>query len=165
MHEVPEDIRALQALLDRSYAGAGEHLRSIITPEWRLNAEELCEELQGMCLLSLATVTSRCEPIVGAVDGIFYRGKLWFGSADNSVRFRHIRVRPQVSVTHTRGEELVVTVHGRAHEIDKSTGEHDGFRACLRDVYGPDWESWGYWESAPYAWIEPRVMFAAAFKR
>lgn len=165
MHEIPGDIRELQSLLDRSYQRAGDHLRSIITPARRLSADEVCAELQGMTLLSLATVNSRCEPIVGAVDGIFYRGRFWFGSAENSLRFRHIRARPQVSATHTRGEELVATVHGVAHEIDKSGGEHNGFKECLRAVYGPDWESWGYWESAPYAWIEPRVMFAATLKR
>ena len=165
MHETPEDIRDLQVLLDESYARSGEHLRTIITPKRRLSAEEVCAELQDMSLLNLATVNSRCEPIVGPVDGVFYRGRLWFGSAENSLRFRHIRARPQVSATHTRGEELVVTVHGKAHEIDTSTGEYDGFKECLREVYGPDWESWGFWESAPYAWIEARVMYAASFKK
>jgi hypothetical protein len=99
------------------------------------------------------------------VDGIFYKGLLWFGSAENSVRFRHLRARPQVSATHTRGEELGVTVHGVAREIDKASGKYDGFRDCLREVYGPQWDTWGYWESAPFAWIEPRVMFAVTFKQ
>jgi len=117
-----------------------------------------------MTLLSLATVNSRCEPIMGPVDGVFYRRNLWFGSAGNSLRFRHIRARPQVSATHTRGEDLVVTVHGKAIEIDKGSGDYEDFKECLREVYGNDWDSWGYWETAPYAWIEPRVMFAASFK-
>jgi nitroimidazol reductase NimA-like FMN-containing flavoprotein (pyridoxamine 5'-phosphate oxidase superfamily) len=164
MHESPDEIARLQALLDASYEKAGAHLKSIITPKRRLSAEEVCAELQGMTLLSLATVNSRCEPIVGPVDGIFFRGLLWFGSAENSLRFRHLRARPQVSATHTRGEELVVTVHGVAREIDKASGKFEDFRECLREVYGPQWESWGYWETAPYAWIEPRVMFAASFK-
>jgi hypothetical protein len=116
-----------------------------------------------MTLLSLATVSPRCRPVVGPVDGIFYRGVFWFGSAENSVRFRHIRARPDVSATHTRGEELVMTVHGAAREIDKMGGEFEGFHECLREIYGPDWDSWGYWESAPYAWIEPRKMFPARF--
>jgi hypothetical protein len=165
MHETAEDIARLQRLLDDSYEKAGEHLRSIIRPERRLTAHEVCDELQGMTLLSLATVTARCEPIVSPVDGVFYKGLLWFGSAENSVRFRHIRARPQVSATHTRGEELVVTVHGVASEIDKASGDYDGFRDCLREVYGPQWDSWGFWDSAPFAWIEPRLMFAATFKQ
>jgi len=165
MRETPDDIARLQRLLDDSYARAGEHLRSIMTPERRLSAEQVCAELQGMTLLALSTVTSRCEPIVGPVDGICYRGLLWFGSAENSVRFRHIRVRPQVSATHTRGEELVVTAHGLAHEIDKTVGDWEELKDVFREVYGPQWDTWGFWGKAPYAWIEPRVMFAASFKQ
>src|ERR1700733_7394717 len=58
VHEPPEDIVALQELLDRSYDGAGRHLRSITTPERRVNAEELVELLTGMCLLVVATGTA-----------------------------------------------------------------------------------------------------------
>jgi hypothetical protein len=163
MHETSEDIARLQRLLDESYEKAGEHLRSIIGPERRLSAQQVCDELQGMTLLSLATVTARCEPIASPVDGIFYRGLLWFGSGEKSVRFRHLRARPQVSATHSRGEELVVTVHGIAHELDKSSAEGAAYREVLREVY-PLYDSWGHWQSAPYAWIEPRVMFAATFK-
>lgn len=165
MHETPEDFERLQTLLDTSYAKAGAHLRDIITSEVRLNAEDLSEELTGMTLLSLATVNSRGEPFVSPVDSFFYRGLFWFGSADNSLRFRHIRTNPAVSATHIRGEEFVVTVHGRAVEIDKVSGDYDGFRDVLRDFYGGDWDSWGYWEKAPYAYIEPRTMFAALFTR
>jgi nitroimidazol reductase NimA-like FMN-containing flavoprotein (pyridoxamine 5'-phosphate oxidase superfamily) len=164
MHETDEQLAALQLLLDESYAHAGAHLRSIITPERRLSAEQVVATLKGMCLLNLATVTAGCAPVVGPVDGVFYQGKFWFGSAQSSVRFRHIRARPQVSAAHTRGEELVVTVHGTARVIDVTTGEYDGLKDIYREVYGPEWDSWGYWGNAPYAWIEPRRMFAAAFK-
>lgn len=165
MHETPKDIERLQRLLDDSYERSGEHLRSIITPELRLSAQDVCQELQGMTLLNLATVTSRSEPIVSPVDGVFYRGLLWFGSSEKSVRFRHIRARPQVSATHTRGETLVVTVHDTPREIDKRSGKYEGFKDVLREVYGPQWDSSGYWESAaPFAYIEPRVMFAAMFR-
>lgn len=75
MHETPADLAELQQLLDRSYAAAGAHLLRIHTPERRLGAEQVAERLAGMCLLSLATVTSDCRPIVGPVDGFFYRGR------------------------------------------------------------------------------------------
>ena len=58
MHETAEDLARLQELLDRSYASAGEHLLRIHTPERRLTAEQVCERLQGMSLLALATVSS-----------------------------------------------------------------------------------------------------------
>src|SRR4051794_30075773 len=122
MHETPEDLAALQELLDRSYASAGPHLLAIHTPERRLTAEQLSERLTGMRLLALATVTADGRPIVGPVDGVFFRGAFHFGSSPESLRFRHIRLRPQVSATHLPGEELAVTVHGRASIVDASDG-------------------------------------------
>jgi nitroimidazol reductase NimA-like FMN-containing flavoprotein (pyridoxamine 5'-phosphate oxidase superfamily) len=144
VHETAGDLIALQALIDASYAAAGPHLLSIHEPERRLSAEQVSERLTGMCLLALATVTRDCRPIVGPVDGIFFRGAFYFGSAANSVRFRHIRDRPQVSATHLPGEELAVTVHGRAVPIDIAAPEHAAFRQTLLDayvpIYGEGWE-------------------------
>jgi nitroimidazol reductase NimA-like FMN-containing flavoprotein (pyridoxamine 5'-phosphate oxidase superfamily) len=165
MRETPDDVNKLQQLLDASYDRAGRHLKSIITPERRLTAEEVCRELQGMTLLALATVNSHGEPIVSPVDGVFFHSVFLFGSGPDSLRFKHIRARPQVSATHLRGEELVVTVHGTAHEIDKRSGDWEELKEVYREVYGEEWDSWGYWDSdAPYAWIEPRAMFAASFR-
>src|SRR5213083_2045991 len=132
MRETPDDLAALQDLLDRSYAAAGPHLRRIITPERRLTAEQVSQRLSGMCLLALATVTSDGRPIVGPVDGIFFRGAFHFGSAPDSLRFRHIRARPRVSATHLPGEELAVTVHGTAVPVDIRI---DPFRRALLEVY------------------------------
>jgi pyridoxamine 5'-phosphate oxidase len=162
VHESATETAALQVLLDRSYAKAGPHLLSIHTPERRLGAEQLCERLTGMCLLALATVTADGRPIVGPVDGIFYRGAFHFGSSPDSVRFAHIRRRPQVSATHLPGEELAVTVHGRAVPIDVSAAENDGFRQTLLEIYvpryGPEWEE--FLDSGPvYARIEAERMF------
>jgi uncharacterized pyridoxamine 5'-phosphate oxidase family protein len=162
MHESTADLEWLQRVLDESYAGAGTHLRSIFTPERRLAADRLSKILRGVCILHLATVTASGAPIVAPVDGLFFRGRFWFGSAEHSVRFKHIRKRPHVSAAHTRGEDLCVIVHGRAIEIDKSSPHYARFREYNREVYGPDWDRWGYWESSPYAWIEPRRMYAAA---
>ena len=144
MHERPEDLAALQALLDRSYRNASGHLLGIHTPERRLSAEQLSERLAGMCLLALATVSSDGRPILGPVDGIFYRGEFHFGSSPDSVRARHIRKRPFVSATHAPGEELAVTVHGRAVPVDLRAEENSGFRDTLLEVYvpryGANWE-------------------------
>ncbi len=115
-----------------------------------------------MCLLALATVTGDGRPIVGPVDGIFYRGAFHFGSAPDSVRFRHIRRRPHVSATHLPGEELAVTVHGRAVPIDVGAEEHADFRRTVLDIYvpryGPEWENL-LDSGAVYARIEADRMF------
>lgn len=76
------------------------------------------------------------------------------------MRFRHIDARPQVSATHLPGEELAVTVHGRAVPVDVSAGE---FRQMLLDIYvpryGPEWET--FLDSGPvYARIDADRMFA-----
>jgi nitroimidazol reductase NimA-like FMN-containing flavoprotein (pyridoxamine 5'-phosphate oxidase superfamily) len=163
MHETPADIEALQELLDRSYARAGPHLLRIHTPERRLRAEQVAERLQGMCLLVLATATADGRPITGPVDGLFHRGSFHFGSSPDSVRFRHIGARPQVSATHLPGEELAVTVHGRAVPVDVGDPEHAGLRQALLDIYvpryGPGWEK-EFLDSGPlYARIEAERMF------
>ena len=158
MHETREDIAALQELLDRSYAAAGPHLRSITTPERRVGAKDLVRELTGMCLLVVATVTADCRPIAGPLDGIFYRGAFHFGTAPDSVRYRHLLARPQVSATHMPREEFAVNVHGRAAPVEIA----GGFRETLLEVYvpryGPDWEQ--FLDSGPvYMRIDADRMF------
>jgi uncharacterized pyridoxamine 5'-phosphate oxidase family protein len=165
MHETPEDLRALQELLDRSYASAGRHLRSITTPERRVDAEGLVERLNGMCLLVLATVTADGRPIAGPVDGVFYRGAFHFGTASGSVRYRHLRARPHVSATHLPAEEFAVTVHGRAVPVDVRAG---GLREALLEVYvpryGPEWEE--YLDGGPvYTRIDADRMYTFQMKR
>jgi hypothetical protein len=140
MHETEEDLEALRALIDRSYAAAGPHLLSIHSPERRLTAGQVCSHLTGMRLLALATVSSAGRPVVGPVDGIFFRGAFHFGSSPESVRARHIAARPWVSATHLPGEELAATVHGRAEQVDVSSGL---FRETLLGIYVPRYgESW-----------------------
>jgi nitroimidazol reductase NimA-like FMN-containing flavoprotein (pyridoxamine 5'-phosphate oxidase superfamily) len=158
MYETADDLRRLQDLLDRSHAAAGPHLRSIITDERRLDARALADRLTGMCLLVLATVTADGRPIAGPVDGVFYRGAFHFGSSPQSVRFRHIARRPHVSATHLPGEELSVTVHGKAVPVE-TTGD---FRKALLDLYvpryGAEWET--FLDSGPvYARIDADRMF------
>lgn len=165
MHETPQDIAALQKLLDRSYETAGSHLLSIHTEERRLPAEQVAARLTGMRLLALATVTGDGRPIVGPVDGIFLRGAFHFGSSPDSIRVRHIRVRPQVSATHLPGEELAVTVHGRAVPVDVQGADGTGLRRALLEIYvpryGAEWEE--FLDSGPvYYRIEAERMFTFA---
>jgi hypothetical protein len=166
MYETEQDLTDLQLLLDHSYERAGAHLTSIFTSELRLPAGEVADMLKGMQLLNLATVTKACEPRVGPVDGLFYRGHFWFGSSQDSVRFRHIRQRPQVSATHTRGEDLAIVVHGRAcmaaTVADLSSGQDPywaGFSRFAVEVYGEGWLNWN--AAASYARIDAEVMFAS----
>ncbi len=163
MHERPSDLTDLQALLDRSTVGVGPHLSSIFSPERRLTAAQLTERLTGMRLLTLATVTAAGEPRTAPVDGLFYRGRFWFGSAPDSARFRHIRARPAVSATHLPGESLAVIVHGTCALIDIDDAAMSGLRDLCLEIYGPGWMEWG--PPAQYARIDADRMFTFAMPR
>lgn len=160
MHETPTELEALQKLLNKSYQNAGKHLLSIHQEDWRLSASDLSAILSGVCVLNLATINLEGAPIVAPVDGLFLGGKFWFGSAEASVRFSHIRRDSRVSAAYTVGEEISIVVHGRANEIDTSNGKYERFHDYCRETYGPKYDEWGYWEKAPFAWIEARRMYA-----
>jgi len=133
VRETPEEIDRLQVLLDRSAAGAGGHLRGILSEERRLSAARLCERLQGMRLLTVATVTAE---------------------------------RPSVSATHLPGEELAVTVHGRAELFDLASPDGAELRQAMLDHYlplqGPQFETWLDELDAVGARIEADKMFTFA---
>ncbi|MGZ4345191.1 MAG: pyridoxamine 5'-phosphate oxidase family protein [Solirubrobacteraceae bacterium] len=162
MHETPEDLAELAALLHDSYANAGPHLLAIHDPARRATPEEIVARLQGMRLLVLATVSAKGRPLTGPVDGIFYRGAFHFASSHDSTRIRHIRVRPCVSATHLPGEEFAVTVHGMAQILEMSAPENAGLRQTLLDIYTPQYgESWEeFMDAATYARIDAERMFA-----
>jgi nitroimidazol reductase NimA-like FMN-containing flavoprotein (pyridoxamine 5'-phosphate oxidase superfamily) len=166
VRETAADLERLQHLLDASYDAAGPHLVRIITPERRLSAEQVAETLTGMRLLALSTITADGRPIVGPVDGVFLRGSFHFGSAPDSVRARHIEARPHVSATHLPGEELAVTVHGRALPVEVKAVEGAELREALLEIYvsryGESWEE--FLDSGVRYWrIEAERMFTFQF--
>jgi hypothetical protein len=146
MLETPEELDSLQQILDRSAAGAGPHLRDIITDDRRLSAAQLSEKLQGMRLLVVATVTADGRPLAGPVDGYLLHGSFYFSSGRNSVRMRHLAARPAVSATYLPGEELAVTVHGRAELFDVNDPSRGELREAMLGHYlplqGPAFETW-----------------------
>jgi hypothetical protein len=164
MHETAAELGALQRILDRSYASAGQHLRSIHHPQMRMRADEVCVTLTGVCIADLATVSSRNRPFVAPVDALFLGGVLWFGSAPNSLRFKHIRRNPHVSAAVTRGEEISILVHGLAHEIDTASGDYERLHEYCREVYGAQYDGYGFWGKVPFAWIEPERMYAVRMR-
>ncbi len=163
MHETAQDIGWMQDLLDRSYAAAGEHLRSITTPARRIPAAELPLLLEGVQIVDLATVTRDGRPRVAPVDGLFYRAHFYFSSAKSSLRHRNLRTRPVVSAAHTRGEEMSVTVHGTAHLFTLDDPAYEGFRSYCYEVYvpryGEEWKRFANDKDIFYARIDPELMF------
>ena len=163
MLETPAETGRLQDLLDRSAAGAGTHLRDIITDERCLSAARVCELLRGMRLLVAATVTADGRPLAGPVDGYFLHGSFCFSSGRNSVRMRHLAARPAISASYLPGEELAVTVHGRAELFDVADPAGGALRQAMLDHYlpkqGPAFEAWLDQENPIGARIAADKMF------
>ena len=163
MHETPDEIEQLQDLLDRSAAGAGPHLRSIITDERRLSAEELCARLTGMRLLVLSTVTADGRPLSGPVDGYLLHGSFYFSSGR--------RLGPYAPPGHPSGGERRAPARrgsgcyrprpGRA--LRAFGPAHSDLRQAMLDHYlpqqGPAFETWLDEADALGARIEAERMF------
>jgi general stress protein 26 len=110
-----------------------------------MNAGELTERLQGMRLITVATATADGRPLTGPFDGYFLHGSWWFSSGPESVRIRHLKARPAVSVTYLPGEELSVTVHGQAELFDLHGPECAELRQAMLDHYLPKQPGFQEW--------------------
>lgn len=142
MLETPEETAALQALLDRSLATAGPHLRDIFSTA-RATARDLIERMPGMQLLTVATASRDGRPFAGAVDGYLLHGELWFSSEANALRTRHLRRNPAVSATWLPGEHAQLIVHGSAELMPFGDERAAPLRQAMLDHYvpreGPEW--------------------------
>lgn len=170
MRESSADRRELQALLDRSFATAGPHLRSIFDARHRVDADALAAALDGVFEMHLATVAGDGAPLVAPVDGIFFRGHVWFGLVAGSVRDRHLRRDPRVSASYAR-DSFALIVHGTARPVDEAGEAFAEYDELMRDLYvglyGAGWIEWYEQlrrERSPGAgflgYIEARAMFA-----
>jgi len=163
MLETAQELANLQSLLNASMASAGPHLRDVITDERRLTAVQLTERLQGMRLLVLATVTADGRPLTGPVDGYLLHGTFWFSTATSSVRRRHLARRPACSATHLPGDELCVTVRGRAEVRALDDPANADLLQAMLDEYlpkvGPEFEQGLEEMDAVGVRIVPEKMF------
>ena len=166
MPETPEEIDRLQDLLDRSAAGAGPHLRGIISDDRRLSAVQVCERLQGMRLLVAATVTADGRPLAGPVDGYFLHGSFSSARAGTRCGCATWPPVPPSAPLSLAGEELAVTVHGRAELFDVSDPDRGELRQAMLDYYlprqGPAFEAWLDQADAVAARIDAGKMFTFA---
>lgn len=171
MHENPEDLEELQRRLDESWATGGARITSMFGPERRASAEDVAAKLVGVFMIDLATVTARGEPLVAPVDGMFYRGRLWFSLAPGAERARHLHARPQTSATYVeRDPGACLIVHGSAVLVDESHALFTGFDRFVRGLYGlavdvAKDEQRTQLEPEFTGYIEPRRIYAQDFPK
>lgn len=168
MHESERELVELDELLTRSAASSGEHLRTAFDQERRLDAAALSAALQGIFEMHLAVLSGSGAPLVAPVDGIFFRGRVWFGLPARSLRAKLVRWDARVSASFNDPPRAFI-VHGTAVEAPESASETREFGDLVRrlygDLYGPAWLDWfeGLDHSGSFTGhIEPRVMFAKA---
>ncbi|MFG1941369.1 pyridoxamine 5'-phosphate oxidase family protein [Nonomuraea sp. NPDC048826] len=160
MRETPEELEALQALLDASLSRSTSHLRSIINTDRTLTAAQLTQVLTGMCTLALSTVTAKGEPRISGVDGHFLHGMWHFGTARDAAKARHLAARPAASAAHLRGEDLGVFTHGTAEILNPRSGPASphwpDLLAYLKNFYGDDAFDWE--QEVVYYRLRPQWM-------
>ena len=143
MKETPEELAALQRLLDSSIAGSGAHLTGIVSAPRRLTARQLVTALTGMKVLVVATVTAAGEPRTSCVDGHFLNGTWMFGTSADAVKARHLRARPALSATHADGERMAVFTHGTAEYITTDDPRFEPYDTHFIAHYGSSSRDWG----------------------
>jgi hypothetical protein len=156
MYEDEQDLDELQALLDRSLAGASEHLRSIVTEGRTPSAQVLAEKLTGMNTLALSTVSAQGRPRISGVDGHFLRGRWVFTTSGTAVKARDMRKRASISAAHLRGDTFGVFVHGEAEFLERDHPDREWIQQHLTNHYGSSPDEWG--EVIVYVRIRPRWM-------
>lgn len=163
MHETPDEVTALQRLLDTSHASATAHLRGIIDGERTIAAGEMTALLTGMRVLSVATVTASGQPRISALDGHFLHARWIFSTSGTAAKARHLRSRPAVSAAYIEGEALAVFTHGR---VDFIAPGSDDFRTVVEYLtahYGSSPLSWG--DDIVLCRVQPTWMVGYAFKK
>jgi len=143
MYETREEIDRLQELLDGSRRKSTSHLQEIIAGEHALSAEALLPHLDGMRVVSLATVTAKGEPRISAVDGHFIHGFWTFGTDGRSAKARHLAMRPAVSAAYIDGERIGFFTHGTVAPLDDADPLLPEIIEHWTRHYGTDPRTWG----------------------
>jgi uncharacterized pyridoxamine 5'-phosphate oxidase family protein len=159
--ETEDDIRGLQALLDRTLARANPHLLEIVKPERRLDAHQVVRYLQGTKHVSFATVNEKGEPRVAPLDGVFIRGRFTVSTGGRAARLRHLRANPACSAAHVDGDTVGIVVHGHAAILGEGDEGVEEIEPVWRELYGSSPFEWG--EGVVFMRIEPTSMWAYAF--
>jgi len=156
-----QDLVELQKLLDRSAASAGSFLKQTFElPGHDLTAPQLTRYFEERVrAVAIATVTAKGEPRVSPVGAVFHRTKFHIPTAEHSMRVRHLRKRPAISLTHFELNVIAVILHGRAEIISPDAAEFE-------ELEIPEQERWWHALRANGQGvclrIEPERMFAWA---
>jgi len=143
VRETAAELAELQALIDRSLAATGAHMRAIVHPDkYALNAKQVVKLLDGMKTVAVAAPAPNGDPLVAPMDGWFVHGKFYFSSSGDAVRIRGLRKRSRASIAYFEGERFLINAHGHAELMFKNHPEVAEIDAIFRDHYGSSGFDW-----------------------
>ncbi len=117
MEPTPDELAALQALIDRSARAASPALAdSVAYPERQMTAAELVAFWRATKLVAMATVGPTGQPHVAPVHAELRGTTLRLVVYEDAVRRRDVARDPRVAFTTWR-DGAVVIMYGRAREI------------------------------------------------
>lgn len=160
MLETEAELDDLQGLLARTYERASEQYRQIVTPTRRLSARQVAALLAGKQFIAFATVTPGGAPRVMPLDALFIHGRWHWTTDAAAARIAHLQRDARCSATWFQGDELMVSVHGRAELIDAGHPDYEELESAWEREVGSRPGSWG-----PHVYhgrIEPTHLYAFA---
>lgn len=143
MRETAEEITTLQALVDRTHARIGAHMRGITHPDrYALTARQVVRLLDGMHTVAVAAPAPNGDPLVAPMDGWFLHAKFFFSSASTAVRIRGLTKRARASIAAFEGERYLINAHGSAVLMYRGHPEVGEIDEIFRAHYGGSAFDW-----------------------
>ena len=120
----PEQLAALQAIIDRSRASAGAAVRDTFDREARrMSAAEFVAFWNAVRMKAMATTGRSGAPHIAPVHAEFHAGRLRTTIYENALRRRDLRTNPRVALTTWGPNGAAAIVYGNAREIAGSRRE------------------------------------------
>jgi hypothetical protein len=117
----PQALAAVQRVLDRSRARAGQAVRDTFDHgDRQMTALEFVEFWNSSRLKAMATVGPTGAPHIAPVHAEFVNGRLRSTIYENAVRRRDLRDNPRVALTTWGADGAAAIAYGRAHEVPDS---------------------------------------------
>jgi hypothetical protein len=155
--ETDAELAELQQLFDRTLRTANPHMRSIVTPERRLNARQVAALLRGTKHVVFATIDED-EPRASPLDSLFIHGRFTMSTGRRAAKVRHLRANPACSAVHMDGE-LAVVANGHVEWLEHEHPDHDEVHRTWTEHYGSDPYTWG---DVIFFRLRPVTMWAYA---
>ena len=91
----------------------------------------------------LSTVSSKGEPRTAPISAAFYRGQFYVPTVAASLRTKHVKKNPAVSLSLYDGNDVAIVVHGFANVIAAEDDQFGPLDAIQREVFGTSTTEWG----------------------